>query len=160
MITLQKLERLPRYQRLRKIAKLFTEAEYRLSLGETPALEIAYLRDIMALLLRDDSFSPAARHALSAAEASLGAEELPVRGLNTVRHILRAETGQQTADWDFIDHGGKLDPKNRRSFPGMLVYLDDIRSPYNVGAMFRTAARYSRVLAGTRPLAMLPSPAL
>jgi TrmH family RNA methyltransferase len=148
MIPPQKLERLPRSQRLRKIAKLFTEAEYRLSLGETPATDtFAYVRDIMTLLTGDDAFSPAARDALIAASDSLRADTSNETGsirraLNTVRHILHLETGQQTADWDFIDHGGRLDPKRRRSFPGMRVYLEDIRSPYNVGAMFRTAESF------------------
>ncbi|WP_041611297.1 TrmH family RNA methyltransferase [Treponema primitia] len=148
MIPLQKLERLPRSQGLRKIAKLFTEAEHRLSLGEAPAPDyIAYLQSLAALLTRDDSFSPAALQALNAAAICLQGE-LPEdigsirRALNTVRHIILAETGQQTADWDFIDHGGKLDPQRRRSFPGMVVYLEDIRSPFNVGAMFRTAESF------------------
>ncbi|GHV17543.1 hypothetical protein FACS189493_5330 [Spirochaetia bacterium] len=172
MLPLHKLEELPRSQRLRKIAKLFAEAEHRLGRqsrqhpGEVTAPEnSAYLADIAALLTGDDAFAPAALEALRAAQAAIEAAAVPgvsgvlqtnvpdavglpvasvplLRAINTIRHILRAETGQQTADWDFIDHEGRLDPEKRRSFPGMRVYLEDIRSPYNVGAMFRTAESF------------------
>ncbi|MDR3123522.1 MAG: TrmH family RNA methyltransferase [Treponema sp.] len=148
MIPLHKLKQLPRSQRLRKIAKLFAEAEYRLSLGDAPSPEnTAYLRDALALLAGGDGFSPAAREAINAAAHVLqtaASDETTSLGfaLNTVRHILYAETGRQTADWDFIDHGGVLDGRKRRVFPGVRVYLEDIRSPYNVGAMFRSAESF------------------
>lgn len=64
------------------------------------------------------------------------------RALNALRHILLAETGRSPSDWDFIDYGGNLDPARRRVFSGMRVYLEDIRSPYNVGAMFRAAESF------------------
>jgi TrmH family RNA methyltransferase len=66
------------------------------------------------------------------------------RGLNTVRHVLLAETGKYPADWDFDAAGaeGGLDPLKRRVFSGMQVYLEDIRSPFNVGAMFRSAESF------------------
>ncbi|MDR2740640.1 MAG: TrmH family RNA methyltransferase [Treponema sp.] len=110
------------------------------------------------LLLAGETFaSPAAAPAIAAAAAVMReaaafltresvsanpADTSPLRALNTVRHILLAETGQQTADWDFIDHQGRLDSGRRRNFPGMRIYLEDIRSPYNVGAMFRAAESF------------------
>jgi TrmH family RNA methyltransferase len=148
MIDLHKLKQLPRSQRLRKIALLFTEAEYRLSPDQGPSPEsLARLRDAMALLTGDDGFSTAAQEAIAAAaqvlqRAALGRDPALDFALNTVRHILYAETGRQTADWDFIDHDGRLDGRKRRVFPGMRVYLEDIRSPYNVGAMFRSAESF------------------
>ncbi|MDR0589092.1 MAG: TrmH family RNA methyltransferase, partial [Spirochaetaceae bacterium] len=36
----------------------------------------------------------------------------------------------------------RLDPQKRRSFPGVGIYLEDIRSPFNVGAIFRTAESF------------------
>jgi TrmH family RNA methyltransferase len=53
-----------------------------------------------------------------------------------------ALTGKLPADWDFIDHNGKLDAEKRRVFPGMFAYLEDIRSPFNIGALFRTAESF------------------
>jgi TrmH family RNA methyltransferase len=143
MISRYKLEKLPRSQRLRKIAKLFGQAEHRLDLGEAPgAGELAELGEALAVLTGDGAFSPAAAAALKAAAGSLGQEEDPRRALNTVRHILLAETGRAPADWDLTGAEGRLDPRMRRPFPGVTVYLEDIRSPFNVGAMFRTAESF------------------
>jgi TrmH family RNA methyltransferase len=166
MIPIDKLKKLPRSQRLRKLAKIFGEAEYRMSLGESLALShVTYLGEALSLLSTETIASPAAAQTIAAftGGSQNEGENLTsqwfltyhryvndekdqsgefIRILNTVRHILLAETGKQTADWDFIDHQGRLDPEQRRSFPGMLVCLEDIRSPYNVGAMFRTAESF------------------
>jgi TrmH family RNA methyltransferase len=153
MIPLHKLEQIPRSQRLRKIAKIFAVAELRLCNADPPTpAELSYLVDTLQLLTRDDLFPPAARQALSAALGSLQtgapddtADECRAstrRAVNTVHHILLTATGKQTADWDFVDAGGSLDPQRRRPFPGMRVYLEDIRSPFNVGAMFRAAESF------------------
>jgi TrmH family RNA methyltransferase len=154
MIPIHKLKKLPRSQRLRKLARMFGEAEYRLSRGELLPSS-ACLEEVLVLLAGETFASPAAAPAIVAAAAVIGKaaasltrepvprEDSPlIRALNTVRHILLAETGRQTADWDLIDHQGRLDPGKRRSFPGMRVYLEDIRSPYNVGAMFRAAESF------------------
>jgi TrmH family RNA methyltransferase len=166
MLPLHKLTQLPRSQRLRKIAKTFAGAELRFAQGAAPFpdTERAWLADALAILIQDDAFSPAARRALDAACDSLRAdgpddaapEGDRLRAINTVRHILLAETGQQTADWDLIDHGGRLDPEGRRFFPGMTVYLEDIRSPFNVGAMFRTAESFGAARMFLSPLCADP----
>ncbi|MDR3168004.1 MAG: TrmH family RNA methyltransferase [Treponema sp.] len=143
MIPRHKLEKLPRSQRLRKIAKLFGLVEYRLSQGGTPSPgELEGLEEALALLTGDGTFSLAAAAALKTAAGSLGRGEVSRWALNTVRHILLAETGRSPADWDLIGAEGRLDPQKRRPFPGMTVYLEDIRSPFNVGAMFRTAESF------------------
>jgi TrmH family RNA methyltransferase len=122
--------------------------------------DLSYLDGILAFLCRDTVFSPAATTAirearrfmqelteytpLSSPKNRCGSENDAIlrRALNTVRHILLTETGTQTADWDFIDFSGRLDPLKRTIFPGMTIYLEDIRSPFNVGAMFRTAESF------------------
>jgi TrmH family RNA methyltransferase len=151
MIPIHKLKKLPRSQRLRKLARMFGEAEYRLGQGESlPPSVTAALEEALALLSGETFASPAAAPALAASAAVVreaagepwAAGGPLLRALNTARHILLAETGQQTADWDFTDRQGRLDPGKRRSFPGMRAYLEDIRSPYNVGAMFRAAESF------------------
>jgi TrmH family RNA methyltransferase len=145
MIPLYKLEKLPRSQRLRKIGRIFAEAEQ--GAGE---YDPAYYAELLELLAGDQSFPPAAlsafREAKTAFRAGPGVKSGTVpeirRAFNSVRHILLAETGRFPADWDFTDGGGRLDPAKRRPFPGMAVYLEDIRSPFNVGAMFRTAESF------------------
>ena len=159
MINVYKLEKLPRSQRLRKAASIFAAAERRCVPGENgepetriDSRELLYLCDIAGFLSRDSDFTPEVARAFSdsadlfARSASVreGIPQLaePRRALNTMRHLLLAETGRSQADWDFLDSGGRLDCARRTVFPGMRVYLDEIRSPFNVGAMFRTAESF------------------
>ncbi|MDR2393858.1 MAG: TrmH family RNA methyltransferase [Treponema sp.] len=148
MIPLDKLATFPPSLRLRKIAKIFGEAEYRLSLGIDLSTEAyGYLVRILEFLIPDSGFAPGMTSAIRDAYRTLKTT-VPLhrqdlsRILNRIRHLLLAETGQSPADWDFIDYTGKLDPGKRRCFPGMKVYLEDIRSPFNVGAIFRTAESF------------------
>jgi TrmH family RNA methyltransferase len=145
-----KLERLPRSQRLRKLEKLFAAAENQLARAApgTGELSAPLREDLIAairLLLTGEPFNPAIQTALHQALTALSREapaDTPTREINAVRHVLLAETGRSPADWDLIDHSGGLDGAKRRNFPGMVVYLEDIRSPFNVGAMFRSAESF------------------
>ena len=151
MIPLHKLSRLPRSQGLRKTAKIFEEAEARFLIkGRISEEELRYLADILSFWI---SHIPAAlEKTLGSIQETLeqqASESVPKtntirRGLNTVHRLLRAETGQYPAEWDFDAAGpsGELDPQKRRIFPGMEVYLEDIRSPFNVGALFRSAESF------------------
>ena len=157
MLPPHKLARLPRSQRLRKIEKIFALAEketisFMVNHGEN-AVNIGLFdnektrsfAETAELLAADTLFQAAAIEAFR--EAALvfrrpGDTAAVRRALNAIRHILLAETGRFPADWDFIDSGGRLDPSRRRPFPGMMVYLEDIRSPFNVGAMFRAAESF------------------
>jgi TrmH family RNA methyltransferase len=205
MISLYKLERLPRHQRLRKICKIFAETETRLEavgsdngavgfhngavglhngavglhngaggLNNGADGVLRFCAEAAELLAGDSLFPPEVRAVFeravpvfreAASNPAAASTDLVAalvdpaagptdpaagptdparlrRSLNTLRHILLAETGRSQADWDFIDQRGQLDPAARRPFPGMLVYLEDIRSPFNVGAMFRTAESF------------------
>ena len=146
MIPLHKFKTLPRTLRLRKAASIFGNAEHRLIVsGELPAAEVEYFRSVAEFLFRDEGLPNAAANALKAAQkvfasVALGGETGELRrALNTARHILLTETGKTQADWDFFESSGALDSSKRQPFPGMQVYFDDIRSPFNVGSMFRAA---------------------
>ena len=160
MIPLYKLEKLHRAQRLRKIAKYFSFAEGRLcenlaakdSAELKPGLfsdtEFLFFTDAANLLAKDALFPPEAQKLFAEAgvifnsiDARRSAPEFR-RALNNVKHLLLAETGKDQADWDFTVQDGALDSKKRVVFNGMQVYLEDIRSPFNVGAMFRTAESF------------------
>ena len=159
MINIYKLEKLPRSQRLRKTASIFAAAERRCIPGENGESEtrldsrdLRYLCDIADFLSRDSDFTPEVALTFSdsadlfARAASLREDTIqlaePRRALNMMRHLLLTETGRSQADWDFLDSGGRLDSARRTVFPGMRVYLDEIRSPFNVGAMFRSAESF------------------
>ena len=64
--------------------------------------------------------------------------EALIRLINTSRHSIENLYGKASADWDFFAPLGVFS-QNRSFFPGMRVFLEDIRSPYNVGSIFRTA---------------------
>jgi TrmH family RNA methyltransferase len=156
VIPLYKLEKLPRIQRLRKIAKYFSSAENRLcenlankeDMELKPGLfsdtEIIFFTDAARLLAKDTLFPQEAQKLFE--EAALAFQNIDTNGLrrafNNVKHLLFAVTGKDQADWDFTASDGSLDSKKRRVFNGMQVYLEDIRSPFNVGAMFRTAESF------------------
>jgi len=145
MISFHKLAALPRHQRLRKAAKIFEGAERRLiTFGELPADEIEYLKCLAKQLTDEEGFSQAAIELLAntAEKITHAAQNEIRRMLNGVYHLLLSETGRTKADWDFVDSPGVLDPSKRRPFAGMQVYLEDIRSPFNVGSMFRAAESF------------------
>jgi len=161
MIPLYKLEKLPRTQRLRKIAKYFTFAENRLSLAAKKNIEIftvselVFFADAAELLSRDELFNIDAKGAFTEAAclfrkfiqnnvnyAPENSYLLFIRALNCIKYILLAETGRDQADWDFTCSDGQLDIQKRHIFEGMFIYMEDIRSPFNVGAMFRTAESF------------------
>ncbi len=94
----------------------------------------------------------------SSASFCLNADSPALRALNRLRHALLHESGQAPADWDllapapgaepgtFSDStgtssllGGPRDPSARHVFPGVKAYLEDIRSPFNIGSMLRSA---------------------
>jgi len=155
MIPLYKLEKLPRTQKLRKISKVFTMAENRLCMAVGKGAEIfsasefAFFADAAKLLAADPLFSQDAQKAFGEAADIFKApfeNHIDIfilrRALNSVKHILLLETGKDQADWDFIGSDGRLDLEKRKVFEGMFVYMEDIRSPFNVGAMFRTAESF------------------
>jgi len=155
LIPISRLEKIPRRQRLHKLQKIFAEAERNLinndnHVGDGNRTNIDYAA-YAVFLASDEDFSEYARRELGAAAATLkgspicqqteqGGDER--RALNNIRHILLAETGRLPSDWDFINPDGMLDKSRRRVFPGMFVYLEDIRSPYNVGSIFRSAESF------------------
>ena len=153
MIPIQKLTTLPRNQRLRKAASLVRNAELRLIVSNSLAPgEDEYLFRLIELLTKDEKLCPIAVGEMRDCQnvfkpgfestANAGETGELRRALNRVYHLLLAETGRIQADWDFIEAGGALDAAKRRPFPGMQIYLEDIRSPFNVGAMFRAAESF------------------
>jgi TrmH family RNA methyltransferase len=154
LIPLYKLEKLPRTQKLRKIAKIFTMAENRLCMTAKKEIdvftsaEIVFFTDAARLLAADTLFPPQALAAFKEAaivfDKSVQAPENSQirRALNSVKHLLLTATGRDQADWDFTAHDGSLDPAGRQIFEGMWAYMEDIRSPFNIGAMFRTAESF------------------
>jgi len=154
VIPLYKLERLPPGQRRRKLVRLLTEWERRLyallSSGKEglSGSDITYLLGICRLVLEDSAINESV---LTGADRSLilcapdkTGSILPqdvLRLCNHARHALVHATGALPADWDFVHPVTGL-PGERNYHPGMMVYAEDLRSPFNMGSVFRTAEAF------------------
>ncbi|MCL2092929.1 MAG: TrmH family RNA methyltransferase [Treponema sp.] len=162
MISLAKLSSLPGTLKYRKAASLIKNAELRLArAGAIPPNEALYLGQLCELLAREEGLPGAVLKILREAQGSLAAEGAParedlLRSLGLIYNLLLARTGKVQADWDFYDRAEKLDPQKRRVFSGMEVYLEDIRSPFNVGAMFRAAESFGAEKIWLSPLSADP----
>jgi TrmH family RNA methyltransferase len=160
MISIAKLSTLPRSQRYRKIAKTAAEAEECFSRHGTPLnnptflADLHFLRDAALLVAgeEEDGLSPAAQEKMSIAAEVLRRHLSPgpfdeavdlSRALNDIHRLLMAAVGVYPADWDFDTCAKFGTPSTgRRIFPGMQVYLEDLRSPFNVGSIFRAAESF------------------
>jgi TrmH family RNA methyltransferase len=150
----RKLRELAPGTRARKAARILRGVEEEIRRG-APA-DAGYLAELLEALPGDGDALPAetaaARgKALEALRGGASGDAL-LRPLNAVRHALLAALGAEPAEWDFIDpRTGGLDASARKTYP-IGVYLEDIRSPYNVGSIFRTAEAFgaSRALLSAR----------
>ncbi|MCX7656052.1 MAG: TrmH family RNA methyltransferase [Treponemataceae bacterium] len=157
MIPLSKLARLPLNQQLRKIEKqcAFWEAH-----PDQMYSHISYLEEMLELLLNYSLSSDSQGNKISSlAEEGIRSvynylkeirnlsfskvdRDILIRKVKQLRNILLQVLGVSVADWDFIDSQGNIDITKRRVFPGMQLYLDDLRSPFNIGSIFRTAESF------------------
>ena len=126
---------------MRKIARILQGIEMDLGSGRAPGAE--YLAGLLRLLgdQAPPDERPAAR-ALAAGIASGAASAEVLRGLNAIRHDLLRALHAEPAEWDLVSPDtGLLDRSGVHILP-FTVYLEDIRSPFNVGSMFRTAEAF------------------
>lgn len=156
MIPVGKLARLSPRHRMRKAALVLSEIERGLlgHRGIEPEVSLfRYGLELSRLLLSDAVAGEAVRTAAAAlAEACTPpaelAEAMPrlaagselARRVDSLRHALLAATGQAPGDWDLLDPcTGLPDPASRKLSLGKKVFLEDLRSPFNIGSIFRTA---------------------
>jgi TrmH family RNA methyltransferase len=133
-----KLKNIPRSQRLRKVLKMLTAAEAQFCKTGQWIYTNGELSGLLSLVEGDLSDS-----SMTQARATLMRGEGDIRGaVNAARHRLLAETGRTPADWDFLDAENRLDKEKRTVFKGVWVYLEDVRSPFNIGSMFRIAESF------------------
>ena len=102
-----------------------------------------YTRKITEILLQDPKLDKAASDELRRLLDEKPFDELRV--CNCARNHLLALIGTFPAEWDLViaPHESPIDEngvvKARRFYPGVCVYAEDIRSPFNIGSIFRTA---------------------
>ena len=123
MITKKKLETLKERTRLRKISIILHQAAFDVKTGKEVDWE--YINDVLSLTDYDKI------------DTTLDSEAIVFKLEDISKDLLRV-LGAEPSDWDFRDSTGALDAKTRIIQDKILV-LDRIRSPYNVGAIFRSA---------------------
>jgi TrmH family RNA methyltransferase len=124
---------------MRKAALVLGEAEREL-LREPDSPGLRSYAAGLGRLLASEGELPDDCRALAGALAQGREGQGFIRDVDACRHALLSATGQAPADWDLLDpRTGRPDSGSRRVHPGMRAYLEDIRSPFNVGAAFRTA---------------------
>ena len=139
MISPEKLASLPVKTRNRKIALLLQGSEEKIK--AEGSCDRIYLNKIVNLLAEKDLPSGAGEKA----RAALGSGEDPnlekiLWLCNRTRHAILGHYNIPQADWDFTARDAILSERTRTG--KREVYLDEIRSPYNVGSIFRTAESF------------------
>jgi TrmH family RNA methyltransferase len=177
MIPLYKLERLPAGQRRRKLALLLAAQERALagvSSDETSGslagsafagpVDPEYVHGLVRLALLDDKVDPVLAADIARMQGSTGTTGELLRLCNHARHALLAAIGTFPAEWDLIvpdpdsmSVGGEEAAPERRFYPGLMAYAEDIRSPFNIGSIFRTAEAFGAEKLLISPLCVSPA---
>ena len=144
MISIKKLRSLPRKTRLRKIVLLLQGEEQDLERGREPHRE--YLDSLCTVLVHDEGCGRSVREAAGACQllcASAESDSSAIRRqVNRIRHSLLQLLGAEPAEWDLlVADTERLDAAARTVLP-IQLYLEEIRSPFNVGAIFRSSEAF------------------
>jgi len=139
MITIRKLRSLERRTRLGKCARLL----YQCRDGNC---SIAYLKELITLTIEtaDEVLGEEPRSYLTALIPLIENTESEAFALamSDAHYLLLAAMGETVADWDLEDEVGELDASKRKIEERYLV-LDRLRSPYNIGSIFRSADSFA-----------------
>lgn len=102
-----------------------------------------YIKQVTEVLLKDPKLEQGAAEELRRLIHENPMDELRV--CNVARNELLTIIGTFPAEWDLIiaPHAAPVDEngivRQREFFPGVAVYAEDIRSPFNLGSIFRSA---------------------
>ena len=122
---------------IRGIAEKGTEYNF------TSMTRADYVKEITKVLLKDPKLPQDAAEELRDLLAAQPFDEL--RLCNCARNHLLTLIGTFPAEWDLViaPHAAPTEEdgtvRQREFFPGTAVYAEDIRSPFNLGSIFRTA---------------------
>lgn len=139
MITIKKLTSLKKKTALRKTVSLLLEFELDLAAGKT--VDTRYIAALVNRLIipADPAFEDAGSEALSVLSEAPQRSDRLRRVCNDLRHLLSFYLGIPVADWDLLPRD--VNQGTRRVLP-IRVFLEDLRSPFNVGSVFRSAESF------------------
>lgn len=145
MISLRKLASLPPGTRRHKSLRLIRDCESCSSSGQR--LDSVYMKGLLELILADDSWPEQLREKVNQILAVLSQNPSSsiARELNSLRHCMLTALGRSWADWDAESPRDGF-PDAETAKPGgnwpIRVYLDGLRSPFNVGSIARSAQAF------------------
>lgn len=126
MITIRKLRTLKEGTRFRKYIVILEEFEK--DLIKSNPVNLQYLKSILTEISKE--------HSLPNRIRELILKELSYRSINSIRHLIMSYLSIEPSEWDFTSP--RDNSSDNRKFP-ISLYLDDIRSPFNLGSIFRTS---------------------
>jgi RNA methyltransferase, TrmH family len=148
MISIQKLSTLPKKTRLRKIITIIQDYEIQIAAEAVPKEgDREYLAAIFTLLADEPKLPGWMHEKLKnyinlTRQSSIRDRDGIRRMCNDIRYGLQQFFQIEPADWDFQDFAtGRLEQGKRKIMP-FQVFLEDLRSPFNVGSIFRTAESF------------------
>ncbi len=128
MITTKKILTLKPRVQLRKAADIFHEAS-------SVDMESGYLEQVISIVLSSEILTEEEKERIRAFW-----DKGDKLSFEDIHYALLSSLGDVPADWD-ASAEGCIDWSRRIIFPHQL-YLDRIRSPYNVGSIFRSAEAF------------------
>lgn len=140
MIAIRKLMTLTPLHRARKAAQSLGHIEAAWRLGDRSAAH--WVAELAVAFAADAALPDELRGLAAEVAAGMPAAGVDpgVRLINRLARALESHAGLAPADWDFREPlGTSLAVGVRRVYPGVRAYLEDIRSPFNVGSIFRSA---------------------
>lgn len=129
MITIKKIRTLKPRVQLRKCADVFHEAM-------TEDTEDGYLDDVLSIVFSSELLTEADKDKIKRYYAK-------GRGIayEDICYCILSILGDSPSDWDQKNDDGEIDWSKREVLEHYL-YLDHLRSPYNVGAIFRNSEAF------------------
>jgi len=142
MIAPGKLKDLPEKVRIRKYIKILKSLEDQFSSGNSVSWH--YLHPVLTVLRDETVFSNEVQsliRTICVKSFIENPDETTVFIVHRLRSCFLDFLGESLSDWDLYNETDSVEITNRTSFP-MYLYVDGIRSPFNLGSLFRSAEAF------------------
>jgi len=138
MITIKKLKSLPEDTKMRKVIRLLQMSQH------SSSIELSYVIQLCEIIISSDEqrVSERSRHQSALLMRTISEQKEYTFALNDLTYLLASDFNMTFGDWDFVDEADRLDASRRIVHP-FTVLLDRIRSPFNVGSIFRTSDSFA-----------------